>query len=301
MATSPDPLPDGTSEGGPSRRKSWPVTDPDRFRTAVRHWITANWATGITVREWWRRLADAGLTVPTWSQAFGGIDATTTVQQIIETELARIRTVAPPLGGAGVHLVGPVLRQFGTPEQQSVLLRGIVDGTSNWCVLIDEPEVVTGAPDITSTATRSPGAASGAGTWTVDAMKVTSDAHLADRGLLVVRTDPQTRGRDGITCFVIDLDQPMVSVQRVADAATVVVARGATVRDADVVGDVGGGWAVALTVFAHRRTSLAGRIRRGLVEVPSGTRAGGLDRTTGDALTYAPTRTAPAHERRRRP
>ena len=69
---------------------------------------------------------------------------------------------------------------------------------------------------------------------------------------------------------------------------------------ADVLGEPGTGWQVAQTVFAHQQTSLAGRIRRGLIDVPSGTKAGNLDRTTGDVLTYTKGRPAPDHERRRR-
>lgn len=276
-------------------RDSWPVTDPETFRTAVRHWITANWATGITVREWWRRLGDAGLTVPTWATPLGGIGATTTVQQIVEQELGRIQTVAPPLAGVGVHLVGPVLRQFGTDGQRDRHLPTIVDGTSNWCLLFDEPQIVSESSDIASTGTRA------GADWSVDAVKLSTDADLADHALLLVRTDPDSSGRDGLTCFLMALDQPTLSVQRLASGASVVVARGATVRASDVVGEQGHGWQVALTVHAHQKTSLAGRIRRGLIDVPSGARAGNLDRTTGDILTYAAPRSGPEHERRRRP
>ncbi|MEZ5248397.1 MAG: acyl-CoA dehydrogenase family protein [Ilumatobacteraceae bacterium] len=91
----------------PTDRDAWPVMDATAFRAVVRKWITANWSTGITVREWWRRLADAGLTVPTWSSALGGISATTTIQQVIEDELGRIVTVAPPLGVWACTSSGP--------------------------------------------------------------------------------------------------------------------------------------------------------------------------------------------------
>lgn len=276
-------------------RESWPVTDPEAFRTAVRHWITANWATGITVREWWRRLGDAGLTVPTWATPLGGIGATTTIQQIIEDELGRIRTVAPPLAGVGVHLVGPTLRQFGTAAQRDRHLRSIVDGTSNWCLLFDEPEVVSESGDIASTGTRA------GADWSIDAVKLSTDADLADHGLLLARTEPGSDGREGLSCFLLALDQPTVSVQRLGSGASVVVCRGATVRAGDLVGDVGGGWPIAQTVHAHQQMSLAGRIRRGLIDVPAGSRAGNLDRTTGDILTYATPRPAPGTERRRRP
>ena len=32
----------------------------------VQAWVDANWDTAITVREWWRRLADAGYAYPSW-------------------------------------------------------------------------------------------------------------------------------------------------------------------------------------------------------------------------------------------
>lgn len=274
------------------------MTDPEAFRTAVRHWITKNWATGITVREWWRRLGDAGLTVPTWASPLGGIGATTTVQQIVEQELGRIQTVAPPLAGIGVHLVGPVLRQYGTAVQRDRHLRSIVDGTSNWCLLFEEPEVVSESGEIASTARRT-GTGSKKG-WAADAVKLSTDADLADHGLLLLRTDPATTGREGLTCFLLSLDQPTVSVQRLASGASVVVMRGAALQTDDVVGEVDDGWTIAATVYAHQQTSLAGRIRRGLIDVPAGSRAGNLERTTGEILTYASVRPAPGPERRRR-
>jgi alkylation response protein AidB-like acyl-CoA dehydrogenase len=278
-------------------RESWPVTDPEAFRTTVRKWITKNWATGITVREWWHRLGDAGLTVPTWSTSLGGIGATTTIQQIVEQELGRIQTVAPPLAGIGVHLVGPVLRQYGTPTQRERHLRSIVEGTSNWCLLFEEPDMLSESGDIASTAVQSGGTRGG---WTADAVKLSTDADLADQGLLLVRTDPDSTGREGLTCFLFALDQPTVSVQRLASGASVVVARGASLRRDDVVGEVGDGWSIAATVYAHQTTSLAGRIRRGLIDVPAGAKAGNLDHTTGHILTYASVRPAPGPERRRK-
>ncbi|MFN8023797.1 MAG: acyl-CoA dehydrogenase family protein [Acidimicrobiales bacterium] len=282
------------SQTPPIDRGAWPVLDPTAFRTAVRHWITANWATGITVREWWRRLGEAGLTVPTWSTALGGIGATTTIQHVIEQELGRIATIAPPVGGVGVHLVGPALRQHGTDDQRGRHLPSIVDGTSNWCLLFEEPSDGDDPYDVDAEAVRD------GRDWRVDGVKLSVDADLADHGLLLARTDPDSVGRDGLTCFLLDLGQPTVNAQRLASGGSVVVCRGATVASTDVLGDLGAGWQVAQTVFAHQQTSLAGRIRRGLVDVPSGTKAGNLDRTTGDVLTYTRGRPAPEQERRRR-
>jgi len=282
-------------------RESWPVDDRDAFRASVRKWITANWSASITLREWWHRLADAGLTVPTWATPLGGIGATTTIQGIIEDELARIATIAPPLSGVGVHLVGPTLRHHGTQAQRDRWLGSIVDGTSNWCLLLEEPEARDDVGGTVSTAARTVGTEGARATWSVDAVKLSTDADLADRGLVFVRTEEASTGREGLSCFVLDLAQPTISVQRLSSGVSVVVFQGATVSADERIGEPGDGWPVAQTVLAHRQTSLAGRIRRGLVDVPAGERAGNLDRTTGDVLTRTRPRPAPAQERRKRP
>ena len=275
-------------------RDSWPIADSEAFQAAVRKWITANWSVSITVRQWWQRLGDAGLTVPTWATPLGGLGATTTIQGIIEQELGRIGTIAPPLAGVGVHLVGPAARHHGSQDQCDRYLPPIVAGTINWCLLFDE---VDGDDPALTTATATRSGAS----WSVDAVKLSDDADLADIGLLVVRTEPGSTGRDGLSCMAIALDQPSISVQRLSSGASVVVCCGAQVSNGDVMGEPGDGFAVAQTMLAHRQTSLAGRIRRGLVEVPAGVKAGNLDRTTGDVLTRTRPKPVPEQERRKRP
>jgi alkylation response protein AidB-like acyl-CoA dehydrogenase len=276
-------------------RESWPITDREAFRAAVRKWITANWSVSVPVREWWKRLADAGLTVPTWSTTLGGIGATTAIQAIIEEELARITTIAPPLSGIGVHLVGPALRQYGSQSQRDRYLRPIIDGTANWCVLFHEPDARDDLGAITSSAVLD------GARWSVDAVKLSVDADLADRGVLLARTVADSDGHDGLTCFAISLDQPTISVQRLSGGGSVVVCRDAIVAADDVIGEPGNGWQVAQTVLAHQQTSLAGRIRRGLVDVLAGEQAGNLDRTTGDVVTRTTPKPSPSSERRKRP
>ena len=94
-----------------------PVNDPAAFRDELAQWLRHSWDTSITVREWWERLADAGLTMPTWSRPYGGISAPTAIQQLIEREFASAGRIGPPLRGVGLRLVGPALRQHATPDQ----------------------------------------------------------------------------------------------------------------------------------------------------------------------------------------
>ena len=38
----------------------------DRVRAEVRSWLAANWSPGLTLRQWWTRLAESGWGFPTW-------------------------------------------------------------------------------------------------------------------------------------------------------------------------------------------------------------------------------------------
>jgi hypothetical protein len=42
------------------------ASDEDELRREVRSWVDDNWDVGLTVRQWWRRLADSGWGFPTW-------------------------------------------------------------------------------------------------------------------------------------------------------------------------------------------------------------------------------------------
>jgi hypothetical protein len=67
-----------------------------------------------------------------------------------------------------------------------------------------------------------------------------------------------------------------------------------------VLGPRDGGWAVVKTILPYLERSLAGRIRRGLVHVEPGTRAGNLDRTVGEVLATHRRGLPPPIERRAR-
>jgi alkylation response protein AidB-like acyl-CoA dehydrogenase len=68
---------------------------------------------------------------------------------------------------------------------------------------------------------------------------------------------------------------------------------GARVRDVDRIGDVGGGWSVALATLAYERAGLSDERHAG-VNVPAGERNGLLDRTCAEVLAHAAERPAGA-------
>ena len=263
----------------------WPLGDVGQFRDAVQNWLAHNWSTEITVREWWRRLAHSGLAVPTWDRAHGGLGATTSVQSIVEQELASVGAIAPPSTHESIHVVGPAPRQFATDEQLNALMPAMLEGTDLWALLLFDPDTT----DATATECRAD----------LDWKSVTVSGtkqckqHSADRGLLLARTSGG--GEDGLTWLLIDVDNAACTlhdgVMRLAPMRMT--------RDR-LLGQPDDGWPIVRTLLPYLDHSLTGRIRRGLVSVLPGRRAGNLDRTVADVLAEHRDAQPPTEERRRR-
>jgi alkylation response protein AidB-like acyl-CoA dehydrogenase len=121
--------------------------------------------------------------------------------------------------------------------------------------------------------------------WVVNGQKVwTSGAQYADRGMLLARTDPDAPKHHGLTYFVIDVDQPGIEVRPLhqmndAHGFNEVFFTDARVGNDRIVGQLHGGWSVALTTLMYERGGGA---------VPSahpGKRLAMLDMPAGDIAT----------------
>jgi alkylation response protein AidB-like acyl-CoA dehydrogenase len=106
----------------------------------------------------------------------------------------------------------------------------------------------------------------------------TSGAHLCNRGLLTIRTDPTASKHKGITAVVVDLTAPGVTIRPLRQITggaefNEVFFDDVFVPDEDVVGAPGAGWEVARATLGNERVSIGG-----------GSAAGGRRRTAADLL-----------------
>jgi alkylation response protein AidB-like acyl-CoA dehydrogenase len=155
-------------------------------------------------RAWQARLFDAGFAGVHWPLELGGQGLT--VDHTAAWTVACAQAEVPPfLNMVGCVLTGGALLAFGTPEQQRAHLRPIITGERVWCQLFSEPEAGSDLASLRTRATRD-----GDG-WVVSGQKVwCSNGCVADRGILLARTDPDAAPHRGISFFLVDMHAPGV-------------------------------------------------------------------------------------------
>jgi len=252
----------------------------------VQAWVDTNWDTTVTVREWWRRLADAGYAYPAWPAGLGGRGLSRRDAATITGVLAESRVIGPPVGAMAARLAAPTVLEHATEALQHELVWPIATGEAAWCQLFSEPG---SGSDLASIGTR---AVLDGDEWVVTGQKVwNSAADSADFGMLLARTDVDVPKHAGITYFAIDMHQPGIEARPLrqmngASNFCEVFLTEARVPVDRVIGEVNDGWRVAQTTLRNERNSVAGGGLFGLVMARSGSQ-GDLDRTVGEVLDQA--------------
>ncbi|WP_250280854.1 MULTISPECIES: acyl-CoA dehydrogenase family protein [unclassified Frankia] len=241
------------------------------FRTEVREWLATAlprlpWPEPADLveklpfwQQWQRLLFDAGYAGLSWPKEYGGGGADAKIRAIF-TEEADRAGVPERLNIIGEDLAGPTIIEFGTDEQKERFLRPILTGEEIWCQLFSEPEAGSDLASLRTRATRADGG------WRLQGQKIwTSRAHLAANGILLARTGGGPRHK-GITYFLLPMDADGVTIRPLAHMLgeaefNEVFLDDVFVPDDRVVGEVDGGWRVAMATLSYERVAIAtGRV-----------------------------------------
>jgi len=238
----------------------------EEFRDEVRSWLQENHPgpepeAGLDEvmsfrRDWQLKLHEAGWAGISWPREYGGRGATMIEQAIFAAEATRQEAPAPA-NVLGLAMGGPVVIAHGTDEQKARYLEPILTGEEIWCQGFSEPE---SGSDLASLKTR---AVKDGDEWVVTGQKVwTTFAQYAKWCMLVARTDPEAPKHKGLTYFLMDMEQEAVQTRPLVQITgegefNEVFFEEARVPDANVVGGVGNGWAVAITTLMNERAGLA--------------------------------------------
>jgi alkylation response protein AidB-like acyl-CoA dehydrogenase len=234
------------------------------FRDELRAWLEENHpgpepegdeAAFEFGKNWQRKLYDAGWAGISWPKEYGGRGATLVEQAIFGEEMARARTPSPA-NVLGLVMGGPVVIAHGTEEQKARYLEPILSAEEIWCQGFSEPD---SGSDLASLKTR---AVKSNGDWVVTGQKVwTTYAHQAKWCMLVARTDQDAPKHQGLTYFLLDMEQDAVQVRPLRQITgeaefNELFIEEARIPDDNVVGGVGNGWTVAITTLMHERAGL---------------------------------------------
>ena len=201
-----------------------------------------------------RMLADRGWLAAHWPVEYGGGGKTMIETGIIVEET--IRAGMPHLPWAlSVSIFGNAVLLLGSEEQKKRYLPLIARGETLCNVLYTEPDAGSDLANLRARAVRD------GDDWNLNGTKIfNSIGHLADHGLIVVRTDPDTARHKGLTLFIVDMHAPGVTVRPMwtlsDERLNEIALENVRVPAGNMVGAPGEGWPLLNAALAVERNGL---------------------------------------------
>lgn len=211
------------------------------------------------VARWQRILTARGWGAPYWPTEHGGTGWSVQQRVVFDEECVAARS--PTLDGMAHKLMGPVLNQFGTPEQKAMHVPAILAGERMWCQGFSEPG---SGSDLASLRTRAERAADADGAhYIVDGQKIwTSHAQESDWIFLLVRTDSGSRKQAGISFLLVDMKTPGITVRPIrsidgGEHLNEVFFDQVRVPISHRIGEEGQGWAITKFLLNNEHATAA--------------------------------------------
>ena len=242
-------------------------------------WLEANWDPELSLGEWWQRLGTSGWAQPHWPREWYGRGLSRADGPAVSVAIQRFGAVPGPVGFA-TGMAGPTLLVHGTDDQRRRHLRGMVTGSDGYCQLFSEPNAGSDLAALQTTAVPD------GDDWVVNGQKVwTSGGQVANKAMLVARTNVDVPKHAGISYFLIRMDQPGIEVRPLREMTgrrffNEVFITDARVPADDLIGGEGMGWTVANTTLAFERALSSGG--GATTTARPGPIAGDLDVRAGD-------------------
>jgi acyl-CoA dehydrogenase len=196
--------------------------------------------------------ADAGYVGFNTPAEYGGRDTGWVERIAFEQEESRYPIGQLPVPyGRGNFL--SVIQAHGSPAQKEEFIARTLRGEIFWCQMFSEPGA---GNDVAALRTRAVRDGDG---WRINGQKTwITGAHVADMGMLVVRTDPTVPKHKGLSFVLVDMRSRGVEVRPLKQMSgrsdfNEVFFTDVYVPDSNMVGQEGDGWKVVLTTLMAER------------------------------------------------
>jgi len=237
--------------------------EEEAFRSEVRSFLDENLPPpeerdARFLADWHRKVRERRWVGFSWPKEVGGGGGSIMEQVILKEEMARRK--APPLGSCfmGLAWVGPAIIQYGSEEQKQRFIPDILDGKYQWCTGYSEPDAGSDLAALKCRAVRE------GDEYVVNGQKIwTSIAMWSKWMILLVRTDFEVENKhDGITCLLVPMDTPGMTVRPIRNMAGGEMFAEIFFDDVRVpvenrLGEEGEGWRVTVSALAHERSGIS--------------------------------------------
>ena len=205
-----------------------------------------------------KKVADQGYLGAIVPLQYGGAGLDYVSYGLVVEEIGRGDSAIRTVISVQTSLVCSGILKWGTEEQKRRYLPKLCSGEWLGCFGLTEPD--TGS-DAANQKTRARKTDSG---WVINGAKMwISMANYAKVALIFAQTDPEA-GHKGIACFIVDTDQPGFQTQTIehkmglaaSDTGSIAL-EDVEVGEDDVLGEVGGGFKVAMSNLDSGRYSVA--------------------------------------------
>jgi len=153
----------------------------------------------------------------------------------------------------GIIMIGPLLMQHGSPEQQDYYLPKALSGEHIWCQGYSEPNAGSDLASLRTSAVRE------GDEFVINGQKIwTTMAQDANQMFCLVRTDPDAKPQAGISFVLIDFASPGITVRPIRNIAgdeefCEVFFDDVRVPVTNLVGKLNDGWTIAKALLGFER------------------------------------------------
>jgi alkylation response protein AidB-like acyl-CoA dehydrogenase len=202
------------------------------------------------------KLAELGFLAAALPEEHGGMGLALVSYALVVEEIGRADSNVRGIVSVSNGLYGKTVARWGNDEQKARLLPGLASGEALGCYALTEPGAGSDPGGLETRAERD------GDEWVLSGQKIfITLGSWAANALVFARTGEA--GPRGITCFVVPTDAPGFEARpikgklgrRAQDTAEIFL-DGVRVTGADVIGELGSGFKVAMSALDHGRISL---------------------------------------------
>jgi len=201
-----------------------------------------------------RKFGEKGWLTLTWPREYGGREASPILNLLFQEEL--LTYGAPGRDPIGIGMVGPTIIQFGSEEHKKKYLLPMAKGEMFCAECLSEPDSGSDMASIKTLAKEETDC------FVVNGQKVwTTGGHRAEVCILLARTDPDVPKHKGLSCFLVDLNTPGITINPIENLIGTrdfneIYFDDVRFPKENLIGKKNHGWEICMALFDYERAAI---------------------------------------------